>query len=119
MDLDVVDSGHWGGSRAEASIPSAQMHRELARSHSGCAAGCGSLSQSSARNGKTKCSGVLSGADEENKEGTAPGQAVQGWERPPQELAELLENRNAWLWGWQSKHRGVCSEGLKRAGSGS
>lgn len=40
---------------------------------------------------------MLGGANEkESKEGTAQGQAVQGWERPlpQQELAELLENRN-------------------------
>lgn len=45
---------------------------------------------------------------------------MQGWEgpRPPQELAELLENGNPWWWWWwrQSESRGVCSEGLKRAG---
>lgn len=30
VDLDLVDSGHWVGSRAKASIPSAQMYLELA-----------------------------------------------------------------------------------------
>lgn len=59
------------------------------------------MSQPSARNGKTKCSGMLGGSDEEkNKEGTAQGQAVPGWEGPrlPQEMAELRENGNPWLW---------------------
>lgn len=64
---------------------------------------------------------MLGGADEENKEGTAQDQAVQGWEGPwlPQELAELLENGNPCLWWWQSEHGGECSEGLKSAGGGS
>lgn len=61
---------------------------------------------------------MLGGAnEEENKEGTAQDQAVQGWEGASAATGAVRvhENGNPWLWWWQSEHCAVCSEGPRSA----